>query len=126
MKTFKIVAQLGNANVVAEGKCDDVDRMISRWEGTLAEQSDPDYRDASKNFVIKALKSGEHHRDATIAQGVVLALTWLTATGEIGSAVVPYLRAGGITLLVEITNINGDTYNFRTKFDEDTSAKLAL
>jgi hypothetical protein len=57
---------------------------------------------------------------------VVLALTWLTVTGEIGPSVMPYMRAGNMTLRVEITNIAGDTYNFRTKFDEATDAKLML
>lgn len=126
MKTFTIKAELGKANIVAQGKCVDIDRMISKWESVLTDQPDSDHRDASKDFVIQALKQGDHHTDPKIAEGVVLALTWLTATGAIGTSVIPFMRAGEMTLTIEITNVGGNTFNFRTKLDERTGAAAAL
>ena len=115
MKTFKIIAKLGQANIVAQGNCDDLDTMISQWEGVLGDVGVSDFRDETKNFVIQALTTDEHHRDPTCvtAQGVALALTWLTAKGQIGPAVLPFLRAGDLTLIIEITKLGADKYNFR-------------
>jgi hypothetical protein len=125
-KIFTIRAELGEANVVAMGRSIDIDRMLDRWEACLREQSDPDHRNATKDFVIQALRQGDHHRDRKIAEGVVLALTWLTAKGDLGATVLPYMRAGGVALEFEITHQGGNTYNFRTKVPGDVSRSMSL
>lgn len=125
-KTFTVKAELGEANVQALGKSADIDRMVERWSDILREQSDPDHRDASKDFVIQALRGGTHHRDRKVAEGVVLALTWLTATSELGKTILPFMRAGDMALEFEITNRGGNTYNFRTKVPGDVSRSMSL
>ncbi len=38
----------------------------------------------------------------------------------------PYLRQGGVVVINEITEVGERKYNFRTKFDEKTSASMQL
>ncbi|MBB5046158.1 hypothetical protein HNR60_000900 [Rhodopseudomonas rhenobacensis] len=126
MKTFWMEAELGNANIKTLVQSDKLDGLIAWWEEALTKQSEPDHRQASRNVVVEALKKNLHHTDEKVAEMVCGALLWLTATGPIGTTIMPFMRRGDMTIRYEITQITETGYNFCTKFDEKTDAALML
>ncbi|UEM13679.1 hypothetical protein J4G43_004990 [Bradyrhizobium barranii subsp. barranii] len=126
METFQLRAELGEANLTAQVPCGNIDAIVERWGDILRQQPDADHRDASKDFVIQALRTGEHHIDPATANGVVEALLWIVSTGDAAEQAMPLVREGGVVLGVEITNISGATYNFRTTVRQDEPVQIVL
>jgi len=128
MKAFAIEVHFGPANIKSMARSDKIDETISYWSEQLerVKHHEPDARQASKDMVAHILTENKHHTDPVAAETVISALIWMTATSDIGPTVLPFMRAGGMTIIYEITDLGGDKYNFRTSFDEKTSRALAL
>src|SRR3954470_12970199 len=99
MKAFALEAHFGRANIKSLLRSDRIDETVSYWGEQLekAKHREPDGRQASKDVIIQCLKTNKHHTDPVAAEMVCAALVWLTATGDIGPSVLPFMRAGDMT-----------------------------
>jgi len=118
MKAFTLEAHFGRANIKSMARSDRIDETVLYWGEQLEKlkHREPDGRQASKDVIIQCLTENKHHTDPAAAQMVCAALVWMTATGDIGPSVLPYMRAGDMTIIYEITHLGGKQYNFRTRF----------
>jgi hypothetical protein len=128
MKAFGIEAHFGPANIKSMARSDQIDETVRYWGEQLEKlkHREPDGRQASKDMILQCFRENKHHTDPTAAQMVCAALVWMTATSDLGPTVLPFMRAGDMTIIYEITHVGGDKYNFRTRFDEKTDKALAL
>jgi hypothetical protein len=128
MKAFALEAHFGRANIKSLAHSEKIDEMVRYWSEQLEKlkHREADGRQASKDMIIQCLTENKHHTDPDAAQMVCAALVWMTATSDIGPSVLPFMRAGDMTIIYEITHVSGKKYNFRTRFDERTDKALAL
>lgn len=128
MKAFALEAHFGHANIKSLLRSDRIDETVTYWAEQLEKLKgrELDGRQASKDMIIECLTKNKHHTDPVAAEMVCAALVWMTATGDVGPSVLPFMRAGDMTIICEITHLGGKQYNFRTRFDEKTDRALAL
>jgi hypothetical protein len=129
MKTFDLHIDFGRSNIKTRCASDKIDEVLVYWNARLDEnnfEGDEQRRSKSSEFIVDKLDKDLHHNNQEVSYDCVAAALWLIATGPLGSTAMPFLRQGGVTVMNEITEIGERKYNFRTKFDEKTSASLQL
>jgi hypothetical protein len=52
-------------------------------------------------MIIQCLTENKHHTDPAAAEMVCAALVWMTATSDLGPSVLPFIRAGDMTIIYE-------------------------
>jgi len=128
MKLFDFHIEFRNANIRTRCASDKIDEVLAYWNSKLDANNfeGEERRSKSSEFIVDQLDNDLHHNNNEIAYDCVAAALWLIATGPIASAATPFLRQGGVTVINEITEVGERKYNFRTRFDEKTSASMQL
>lgn len=132
-RTFKIRAAYGKATIEMLVLSSKVEDIVERWTDRLKTVDTDDLRAAfdadalratTREIVVDSLKHNKHHDDLHEASLVSSALIWLTVTGEMGSRLLPLMKAGDMTINYEITAIDPKRFNFQLGVDEKTKAAL--
>jgi hypothetical protein len=129
MKLFDLHIEYGRANIRTWCASDKIDEVLLYWQATLDAnefKGEELRRSKSSEFIVDRLDQGLHHNNHEVSYDCIAAALFLISTGPIAATAMPYLRQGGVTVINEITEIGERKYNFRTKFDEKTSASMQL
>jgi hypothetical protein len=121
---FTIEASYGHRDIKAAVMSNRVDRLIDDWADAAAKVGSTNRRGDTRQLVVNALQSNQHHEDVGVGELVVQALVWLAATGAAGERLLPRMRAGGCALGYEISDLDERSCRFRLRVDEATMASM--
>lgn len=124
MTHFTIEASYGARNIKAAVMSNRVDRMLEAWEAAAAKVRSTDRRGDTRQLVVDALRSNRHHDDVGAGELVVQALVWLAATGPSGERLLPRMKAGGMAIGYEITDLDEKRCRFRQRVEEATWRRM--
>jgi hypothetical protein len=129
MKLFELHVEFGRSNIRTGCASDKIDEVLAYWNSKLDAngfEGELQRRSKSSEFIVDQMDKDLHHNNNEVSYDCVAAALWLIATGPIASTAMPFLRKGGVTVINEITEVGERKHNFRTRFDEKTSASMQL